>query len=61
MAEGNLWRAHACGMAEFLEADEALVPVNISLFGADGIEAEALSECLLRHHSRSLETVCLGV
>jgi len=43
-------------VAEFVEADEAFVPVEVGFFGTDGIAAqahgltEAVSEFLLRHN-----------
>jgi hypothetical protein len=51
----DLWRAHGGGVAEFVEADEAFVPVDICLLGAIGIAApadgfaEAVSDFLLGH------------
>ena len=51
----DLWRAHGGGVAQFVEADKAFVPVEIGLLGADGIPAqadglaEAVGEFLLRH------------
>ena len=37
----NLRCAHDGRVAEFVEADEAFVPMEIGLFGADGIAAQA--------------------
>jgi len=51
----DLWRAHGGGVAEFVEADEAFVPMEIGFLGADGIAApadgfaEAVGDFLLRH------------
>jgi len=51
----DLWRAHGGGVAQFMETDEAFVPVEISLFGAVGVPAqadglaEAVGEFLLWH------------
>ena len=51
----DLWRAHGGGVAEFVEADEAFVPMEVGFLGADGIAtqadgvAEAVGDFLLRH------------
>jgi len=37
----NLRYAHCSGVAEFVEADETFIPVEIGLFGADGIATQA--------------------
>jgi hypothetical protein len=37
----DLWRAHGGGVAEFVEADEAFVPMEVGFLGADGIAAQA--------------------
>ncbi len=63
----NLWRAHGGGVAEFVEADEAFVPMEIGFPGADGIAAqadglaEAVGEFLLRHCHPPLESVFSSV
>ena len=51
----NLRCAHGGGTAEFVEADEALVPMEAGFLGADGIAtqadgvAEAVGQFSLRH------------
>lgn len=51
----NLWCAHGGGVAQFMEADEAFVPMEVGFLGADGIAvqadgfAEAIGDFLLRH------------
>ncbi len=61
----NLWCAHGGGVAEFVEADEAFIPMEIGLFSADGIVAqadglaEAVGEFLLWHNSSLLDSVFL--
>ena len=51
----DLWGAHGGGVAQFMEADEALVPMGMGFLGADGVStqadglAEAVGELLLRH------------
>ena len=51
----NLWCAHGGGVAEFGEADEAFVPIEVGFLGADGIAmqadgvAEAIGQFVLRH------------
>ena len=37
----NLRYAHCSGVAEFVEVDETFIPVEIGLFGADGIATQA--------------------
>jgi len=50
-------------VAEFMEADEAFVPVEVGFFGADGIAAqancltEAVGEFLLRHNCSPFHNV----
>ena len=59
----DLWCAHGGGVAQFMEADEALVPMGIGLLGADGVSAqadslaEAVGEFLLRHDCFPLDSV----
>nr|WP_048810280.1 hypothetical protein [Candidatus Methylacidiphilum infernorum] len=37
----NLWFAHGRGVAQFVEADEAFVPMEIGYLSADGVAAQA--------------------
>ena len=59
----DLWCAHGGGVAQFMEADEALVPMGIGFLGADGVSAqadglaEAVGELLLRHDCSPLDSV----
>lgn len=51
----NLWCAHGGGVAQFVEANKAFVPMEIGFLGADGVSApadglaEAVGEFLLWH------------
>jgi hypothetical protein len=51
----DLWRAHGGAVAQFVEADETFVSMEIRLFGAMGIAAQAVSKFFLRHGSFALD------